>query len=59
MHRLLFLCYIALVSNLFGQVDTLFFTSVDSVSIVKFSAVGDLMCHGTQLKYAQVDSVIG
>jgi len=57
MYRLILFCYISLGSNLFGQADTLYFTSVDSVSTLKFSAVGDLMCHGTQLKYAQVDSV--
>ncbi len=56
MKRIIFCCYIAFVSTLFGQIDTLHFRDTDSVSTVKFSAVGDLMCHATQLRYAQVDS---
>jgi hypothetical protein len=27
----------------------------DSIKTISFSAVGDLMCHGTQLKYAKID----
>ena len=57
MYRIILFCYISLVSNIFGQIDTLYFTAVDSVNRLKFSVVGDLMCHGTQLKYAQVDSI--
>lgn len=56
MNRILIFCFLALASNLSGQIDTLYFNDTDSISIVKLSAVGDLMCHATQLSYAQVDS---
>jgi poly-gamma-glutamate synthesis protein (capsule biosynthesis protein) len=56
MHKLFFFCFLSVVSKLFGQYDTLYFTSTDSMSTVKFSAVGDLMCHGTQLEFARLDS---
>lgn len=56
MYRLILFIYISIASNLFGQNDTLYFTIVDSINSLKFSAVGDLMCHGTQLNYAEIDS---
>lgn len=41
------------ISTLFAQVNV-DSTYIDSVNAVTFCAVGDLMCHSTQFKYAQV-----